>query len=211
MEIKESNTFEQISHRTLSHYESVAQDFWEGTRDHDVTQNIEALLNALPREKSLKILDFGCGPGRDLHFFKKLGHEPTGLDGCATFCEMAANYSSCPVMHQDFLKLDLPIGKFDGVFANASLFHIPNSHFTPVLKQLGKSLKPGGILFSSNPRGTSEGWNGNRYGYYVELESYVEHLKDSGFKLLNHYYRPIGKPRKEQPWLATISQWVGSR
>ncbi|MBF0194680.1 MAG: methyltransferase domain-containing protein [Magnetococcales bacterium] len=209
MHTKKSNPLEKISHRTLSHYESVAQDFWEGTRDHDVTQNIDALLSALPREKSLEILDFGCGPGRDLHLFKKLGHQPTGLDGCAAFCAMATKYSGCQVLHQDFLKLDLPQKKFHGIFANASLFHIPSSHFTTVLKQLGNSLKTGGILFSSNPRGSGEGWNGDRYGYYVELESYKAHLIDAGFKLLSHYYRPQGKPRNEQPWLATISQWSG--
>ena len=55
-----------ISSRTLSHYEERAEAFWEGTRDHDVSQNLQALLGALPARSGLRILDLGCGPGRDL-------------------------------------------------------------------------------------------------------------------------------------------------
>ena len=67
-------------------------------------------------------------------------------------------------------------------------------------------MKPGGILFSSNPRGDGEGWNGERYGHYMELEASRAFLEQAGFVLLDHYYRPAGKPREQQPWLAIVSQ-----
>lgn len=191
---------------TIQHYEQNANAFWEGTRDHDVSQNYAALLKHLPPQKGLEILDLGCGPGRDLKYFKDQGHRPTGLDACGEFCKMAEVFSMSPVLHQDFLNLKLPAEKFDGIFANASLFHVPRQELTRVLKELAESLKPAGILFSSNPRGKGEGWSGDRFGNYMELDVYATYLTAAGFELLEHYYRPRGLPRDEQPWLATISK-----
>ncbi len=195
-----------ISEQTLAHYQSRAHAFWEGTKDHDVTQNYQAFLEALPQRKGLSILDLGCGPGRDLKYFKNLGHHAIGLDGCPDFCQMARSYSSCEVWQQDFLKLDLPRQFFDGIFANASLFHVPSQELTRVLRELHQSLKENGILFSSNPRGDFEGWNGQRYGTYLELVEYQNFLKRSGFSLVHNYYRPQGKPCHEQPWLAVVAK-----
>ncbi len=197
---------ETISSSTLNHYEANAASFWEGTRHHDVTQNYEALLSALPAKTGLKILDFGCGPGRDLAYFKSLGHLPTGLDGSKSFCEMAAEHSGCPVLHQNFIHLDLPAASFDGIFANASLFHVPRQELARVLKILAASLIPGGVLFSSNPRGSGEALNGERYGNYLEFDEYEVYLKEAGFVVVHHYYRPKGLPRAQQPWLAVVAK-----
>lgn len=195
-----------ISQETLRHYEKRAAAFWEGTKDHDVTQNYQALLGALPNGHPLDLLDFGCGPGRDLFYFKNLGHRAVGLEGCARFCEMARAYSGCEVWEQDFLKLNLPPEFFDGIFANASLFHVPSQELVRVLKELGAALKKGGVLFSSNPRGAGEGWDGERYGTFMEWEVYRQYLEEAGFEVERHYYRPEGRPRPEQPWLAVVSR-----
>jgi len=194
------------STRTLAHYESQAERFWEGTRDHDVTQNVSALLEAIETSPPFSILDFGCGPGRDLVHFRSLGHEVVGLDGCRAFCEMARNRSGCEVIEQDFLALALPADRWDGIFANASLFHIPKAHLRRVLGELRDALKPRGVLFASNPRGhNEEGWDGERYGAYWDLEGWrTEVLAVGGLEEIGHYYRPSGKPRAEQPWLATV-------
>jgi SAM-dependent methyltransferase len=196
---------DEVSRLTLAHYDQRAEDFWQGTRDHDVRQNIDALLNAIESTPPFTILDFGCGPGRDLKVFKDLGHEPVGLEGSARFAAMAREYSGCEVLEQDFLKLDLPLARFDGIFANASLFHVPGADLPRVLGELHTSLKPGGVLFSSNPRGANEeGWNKGRYGAYHDLETWRRHLGAAGFAELSHYYRPPGLPREQQPWLATV-------
>lgn len=191
---------------TLRHYQENADAFWAGTKDHDVTQNYAAFLAPFPEEKILDILDFGCGPGRDVHYFKALGHRPVGLDGCAAFCCMAQQYTGCEIWHQTFLNLLLPPQAFDGIFANASLFHVPSQQLPRVLKQLHNALRPGGILFSSNPRGNAEGWHQQRYGHYMEIEESKIHLENAGFEIIHHYYRPAGKPRSEQPWLAIVSR-----
>jgi len=77
------------------------------------------------------------------------------------------------------------------------------------LQELHTALRPGGILFSSNPRGNNEGWSGQRYGYFIEFEAAEVYLEAAGFTVLNHYYRPAGVPRAEQPWLAIVSQKTG--
>src|SRR5271154_3806293 len=113
----------EVSRLTLAHYDQRAEEFWSRTRDHDVRQNMDALLSAVESAPPFTILDFGCGPGRDLKTFTELGHVAIGVEGSARFAAMAREYSGCEVLEQDFVALDLPPGRFDGVFANASLFH----------------------------------------------------------------------------------------
>lgn len=194
-----------ISAATLAHYEGRAANFWEGTRGHDVSQNIDALLRHMEGAPPLRILDLGCGPGRDLMAFKSLGHDPVGLDGSPSFVAMAREHSGCEVWQQDFLALDLPAGHFDGIFANASLFHVPRKDLARVLRELHAALKPRGVLFTSNPRGENqEGWNGGRYGVYHDLSTWRAFLQASAFTELEHYYRPPGLPLEQQPWLASV-------
>ena len=124
---------DKIEEVTLAHYDNNALSFWQGTKDHDVTQNYQAFLNQFPAAQGLP----------------------------------------------------------------------------RVLQELHTALRPGGILFSSNPRGNNEGWSGQRYGYFIEFEAAEVYLEAAGFTVLNHYYRPAGVPRAEQPWLAIVSQKTG--
>src|SRR5437868_7369986 len=146
----------RLGETTIAYYDRFARAFWKGTRHHDVSQNYAAFLDAVERDPPYSILDLGCGPGRDLIHFRSLGHEAVGLDGSAQFVTMARSHSQCEVLHQDFLAMQLPESRFDGVFANASLFHVPSQELPKVLLELFKSLKPRGVLFSTNPRGNNE-------------------------------------------------------
>jgi SAM-dependent methyltransferase len=195
----------EVSEKTLEHYEKRAEDFWRGTRDHDVSQNIDALLRHIEGKPPYTILDLGCGPGRDLKTFSALGHVPIGLEGAPSFAAMARGHGGCEVWEQDFLHLELPPARFDGVFANAVLFHVPSRELPRVLGELRATLKPRGVLFSSNPHGhNEEGWNRGRYGAYHDLETWRGYLTRAGFAELEHYYRPPGLPPEQQPWLATV-------
>ena len=190
---------------TVAHYDRAAERFWAGTRDHDVSQNIRALLEAIEGPPPFTILDFGCGPGRDLAHFRALGHEAVGLDGAREFVAMARTHSGCEVLHQDFLAMRLPSGRFDGVFANASIFHVPSAELPRVLGELRGALKDRGVLFCSNPHGdNSEGMDGDRYCCFLDLATWRRYVAAAGFVELKHYYRPTGLPRDRQPWLATV-------
>jgi SAM-dependent methyltransferase len=202
---------EKIARLTLEHYNQRAEAFWEGTRDHDVGQNIVALLEYIDSKPPFTILDFGCGPGRDLKVFTELGHIAVGLEGAEHFAAMARARSGCEVWQQDFLKLDLPDNHFDGVFANAALFHVPSQELPRVLLELHAGLKPDGVLFSSNPRGhNEEGWNRGCYGVYHDLATWRHYVSAAGFVELGHYYRPAGLPREQQLWLASVWRRLAS-
>lgn len=121
----EPHELDKIATATLAHYEQHAEEFRSGTRDHDVSQNIASLLRHIEGESPFTILDFGCGPGRDLKTLSGLGHTAIGLEGAPSFAAMARADTGCEVWQQDFLKLDLPAERFDGIFANAALFHVP--------------------------------------------------------------------------------------
>jgi SAM-dependent methyltransferase len=200
-----------ITSRTLGHYEARAAEFRERTRDHDVSQNIDALLGAIATPPPWTLLDLGCGPGRDLAAFKALGHTAIGLEGSPSFATMAQEASGCEVWRQDLLEMELPPAFFDGVYANAVLFHVPTQELPRVLRELHASLKPGGVLFCSNPRGNNEeGWNKGRYGAYHDLEAWRFFMAGAGFVELSHYYRPPGLPREQQPWLASVWRTLAS-
>ncbi|SEA15545.1 class I SAM-dependent methyltransferase [Nitrosospira multiformis] len=201
----DSADLRKLSHLVLNSYNERAEAFWEATKDHDVSQNIAALLRHIESPPPFKILDLGCGPGRDLKSFTDLGHVAIGLEGATRLAEMAANHSGCEIWQQDFLRLDLPEEHFDGIFANASLFHVPSVELPRVLKELWATLKPGGVLFSSNPRGNNEeGWNQGRYCVYHDIDGWRRYMSGAGFVELAHYYRPTGVPREQQPWLASV-------
>ncbi|MEO0461026.1 MAG: class I SAM-dependent methyltransferase [Myxococcota bacterium] len=194
-----------LTQSTLSHYQHNADDFREGTQDHDVSQNVDALLRHLPGPSKQRILDLGCGPGRDLATFVARGHVPVGLDGASAFVAMARAATGCEVWHQDLFALELPTERFDGIFANAVLFHVPTQELFRVLRDLRQTLVSGGVLFVSNPRGPdTEQQQGLRYGAYLTMETWSRFVTAAGFQLLEHFFRPPNRPRAEQPWLATV-------
>ncbi len=195
----------RISEATIAHYDRSAEAYWLGTRDHDVSQNLTAFLGAIEGDYPFTILDLGCGPGRDLQHFRSLGHDAVGLDGSKEFVAMARRYSGCEVLYQDFLAMILPESHFDGVFANASLFHVPSQELPRVLLELSTALKSRGVLFCSNPRGNNEeGISDDRYSCFFDLDTWRHYVTAAGFFEVQCYFRPPGLPRHRQPWLATV-------
>jgi SAM-dependent methyltransferase len=95
---------------------------------------------------------------------------------------MARAHSGCEILHQDLLSMRLPESRFDGIFANASLFHVPSQELSRVLLELFRALKPRGILFSSNPRGNNEeGFSDDRYACFFDLDTWCDYVTSAGF------------------------------
>ena len=196
---------------TIAEYQLTAESYRVGTWDHDVSQNREALIEAMPKVSG-KILDLGCGPGRDLVAFQAMGHDVTGLDATPAFVEMAKQAAGCPVWEQSFLSLDLPSDNFDGIFANASLIHVPSADMLLVLQHLYEALGDRGVLVMSMVRGNQEGFSERPTGYrYVsgwEYETLAPKLLEAKFQILRHYYRPTGVAIANQSWLVLVAQKV---
>src|SRR6266540_85324 len=144
-------------------------------------------------------------PAETSTIFVHWGTTLVGLDGSKEFVAMARSYSGCEVLHQDFLAMELPECRFDGVFANASLFHVPSKELPRVLLELSETLRPRGVLLCSNPRGNNEeGLSGDRYSCFFDPATWRNYVSAAGFIEVRHYYRPQGLPRHKQPWLATV-------
>ena len=203
--MKNPQELRRLSEITIGHYDNVADDYWYGTRNHDVSQNYEAFLEAIEGKPPFDILDLGCGPGRDLQYFNSGGHAVMGLDGSEALVSIARLNSGCEVLQQNFLAMDLPEHRFDGVFANASLFHVPSQELSRILLEISTTLKSRGVLFCSNPRGNNEeGLGESRYSCFFDFDTWRDYVVDAGFIEVRHYFRPTGLPRHRQPWLATV-------
>jgi SAM-dependent methyltransferase len=202
---------EQHEEITIAEYQLTAESFRVGTWEHDVSQNRNALTSAMPRVLG-RILDLGCGPGRDLVAFQALGHEVVGLDGTPAFVTMAQAAANCPVWEQNFLNLDLPADYFDGIFANASLIHVPTAKMFGVLKNLHGALTDRGALVMSMMRGDYEGFlerpDGARYVAGWEYETLALQVEAAGFEIVDRYYRPPGLPIEQQSWLVIVAQKI---
>jgi SAM-dependent methyltransferase len=200
---------EQHETITIAEYQATADSFRAGTWDHDVSQNRAALVAVMPNNPG-KILDLGCGPGRDLLAFQQQGHTVVGLDATPAFVTMATQTVGCEVWQQSFLRLDLPPATFDGIFANASLIHVPQVEMVRVLQDLWRSLVTQGAIVLSMCRGDGEGYvprpTGYRYTAGWEYDTLAPCLEQAGFTILHHYYRPPGLPLEQQNWLVIVAR-----
>lgn len=108
-----------------------------------------------------------------------------------------------------FLNLDLPNAEFDGIFANASLIHVPSDEMIKVLKDLHEALVVNGAIVMSMCRGNWEGYDdrptGKRYTVGWEYETLAPCLEQAGFAIVRHYYRPPGLPIAAQSWLVIVA------
>ncbi len=196
---------EIVTRSTKEGYGLSAQAFFEASLEHDVSQNHRAFLESIEAHPPFSLLDLGCGAGRDLKYFHLQGHHAVGLDGVRELVEIAQDYSGCEVQHNDFLDMTLPVSAYNGIFANASLFHVPSQELPRILRQLWNALKPRGVLFASNPKGENqEGWVQGSYAVFYALDTWSRYLESAGFERLFYYYRPDGLPEEQQKWLATV-------
>jgi len=194
---------------TIADYDAVAAAFDAGNMNHDVSQNIDALLEPLKHVERPVVVDVGCAGGRDLLALTARGCEAWGVDGSPAFVELARKAApDCRVLLQDFVDLDLPADTFDGVYANASLFHCPSEHLPELLRRLYASLKTGGVFFSSNAHGfgeDKEGWSGGRtaatrsWVCWLSEATWKKECEDAGFVFRRSYYRGSSKA-----FLATV-------
>ena len=139
--------------QTLSYYEANAERFVENTRDIDMDSIYEPFLSLL--SPGAHVLDAGCGSGRDSRAFLERGYEVTALDASEAMVELASHHIGRPVLHLSFDQVRFR-EHFDGVWASASLLHVPRHSIAKVLERLVIALKVGGVMYASFKYGEGE-------------------------------------------------------
>lgn len=132
-----------------------------------------------------RVLDAGCGSGRDLLRLQSAGLDPIGLDISAKLAEIARRNSSLPVVEGDLRHPPFPAASFDGIWAMASLLHLERDETGPALSGLAALLRPRGVLFSSVKRGNGRARDADgRWFTFHDEASWTTHLRDAGFEIV---------------------------
>ncbi len=146
--------------QTLDYYAQDPDTFVSGTLSADMSEVRSRFLSYLPPEGI--ILDFGCGSGRDTKAFLEAGYRVEATDGSDELCVRASAYTGIPVRKMLFSELDYT-DRYDGIWACASILHLPREELLNVFGKIASALKTGGVLYTSFKYGDFEGMRGGRY------------------------------------------------
>ena len=196
------------SKKTLQYYAEHAAAFAAGTVDADMSVARERFLCHLPQ--GARILDFGCGSGRDSRFFLDRGYEVDAVDGSMELCRMASQYTGIEVKQMLFGELDAN-EVYDGVWACASILHLPKQELAEVLRRIAEALKGEGVLYTSFKYGTFEGIRGGRHFTDFTEETLREFWQEAfGLRILELWITQDVRPgRAEERWLNVLAERVG--
>ena len=191
--------------KTLKYYNENAQPFASGTVSVKFTEVQDKFLEKL--NPDAYILDFGCGAGRDTKYFLSRGYQVDAVDGSEQLCRIASEYTGIKVRQKLFQELDEK-EKYDGIWACASILHLPKKQLREVLKNMYAALKSKGWIYTSFKYGEFEG---ERYGrYYTDISTYTfkDFIHDMhGLKIEEHWITGDVRPgRGEEKWLNLLLQ-----
>lgn len=145
---------------TLQYYNQHAKAYVDSTRDVEFSQTQDRFLHYL--KPGARILDFGCGSGRDTKYFLDKGYQAEAVDGSAQFVRIASEYTGIAVRQLLFQDLE-ETERYDGIWACSSILHLPIGELETVLGKMGRALTARGIVYTSFKYGTEEGERGGRY------------------------------------------------
>lgn len=160
--------------KTLNYYNTHAGLFISDTQRVDFHEAQDLFLKELPL--NAKILDFGCGSGRDTKYFIEKGYSVDAADGSAEMCKLAAEYTGIPVKQMLFHELN-ETAVYDGIWACASILHSSTNELKDVVRRMEKALKDGGIVYTSFKYGDFEGERGGRYYIDFTEERWTDFLQ----------------------------------
>ena len=159
---------------TLNYYNSKAKDFVSGTVDVTFTEMQDTFLEFIPAGG--KILDFGCGSGRDTKYFISKGYDVDATDGSEELCKIASKYTGIQVKQMLFEELE-EVETYDGVWACASILHVERKQLPDIMRKVAIATKKGGVVYTSFKYGNFEGVRNGRFFTYLTEESFEELLR----------------------------------
>lgn len=190
--------------RTISYYDKNAADFVTTTQSVDFHEVREVFLSYLSNNEA-HILDFGCGSGRDAKAFMEMGYLVTAVDGSEKICKAASEYLGRPVRHMLFQELDEK-DVYDGIWACASILHLPQKELSDVICKMCEALKESGVIYTSFKYGTFEGERNGRYFTYFTEESFDELLAQIPGLMIEKMWitGDVREGRGDERWLNVI-------
>lgn len=191
------------SNPTLDYYNKNAKQFVTGTVSVDFGTVQNQFLGKL--KTGAKILDYGCGSGRDTKYFLERGYKVTAIDGSRELCKLASEYAGIPVKHMLFQDLDEKEA-YDGIWACSSILHVPSHELKDIIKRMTKALRSHGIIYTSFKYGTFEGERNGRYFTDMTEETFAELIHDiKELRIEDQWITSDVRPgRGEEKWLNLI-------
>jgi SAM-dependent methyltransferase len=188
---------------TIKYYDENAKAFFENTKDADMKGVYELFLKYLPPKA--KILDLGCGSGRDTKYFLKKGYDVFTVDGSIEMVKLSTQFTGRQTLHLTFDEINFN-EEFDGVWACASLLHIPRNKIDSIFKKIYLALKKGGIFYSSFKYGDKEEIRNGRFFNNYDEKSFNELLKNHPyFTILEMKVTyDVRKGRENEKWLNVV-------
>lgn len=188
-----------MNNKTLAFYNKNAKAFAEETAFVDFKETQDKFINIL---QGKRVLDFGCGAGRDSKYFVKAGLDVVAIDGSAELCQIAESYVGIPVQQMLFQELD-DRNRYDGIWACSSILHLPKEELRSVLMKMLNALTDNGIIYTSFKYGEFEGERNGRYFTNFTYESFCEFISDmKGIAIEEYWYTGDVRPgREDQKWL----------
>lgn len=193
--------------QTLDYYNQYPTSFVSGTLSADMTDTRARFAACLP-PRGL-VLDFGCGSGRDTKAFLEAGYQAEATDGSEELCALASGYTGIPVRQMLFSELDA-VEQYDGIWACASILHLPKEELAEVLGKIRTALKPGGVLYTSFKYGDYEGMRNGRYFTCFTEETLDAFWKNTeGMKIFVRWVTEDARPdRKDEKWINLLARRI---
>jgi len=194
-----------MTDKTLNYYNENAQSFASGTVSIKFTEVQDKFLEKL--NPDAYILDFGCGAGRDTKYFLSRGYQVDAVDGSEQLCRIASEYTGIKVRQKLFQELDEK-EKYDGIWACASILHLPKKQLREVLKNMYAALKSKGWIYASFKYGEFEGERNGRYFTDFTTDAFKDFIHDMhGLKIEEQWITGDVRPgRGEEKWLNLLLQ-----
>ena len=195
----------QFFDNTIKYYNLESKTFTNTTQSVDFEDTQKRFLSKLPPTSHL--LDFGCGSGRDTKYFLTRGYNVDAIDGSVEMCKIAAEYTNIPVTQMLFQQLEEQ-EKYDGIWACASILHLPLQDIETVLHKMSRALKSFGIIYTSFKYGTFEGERNGRYFTDMTEETFAVLLKRIPTLTLEEQWisSDVRPGRGDEKWLNLILQ-----
>ena len=191
-----------MKEKTIAYYNNNAQEYFNTVNSVDMSENCERFLNYLKPGSS--IIDLGCGSGRDLKYFKEHGYLAEGLDASEKLCQLATDYSGCPVICTDFINWK-PEKQYDAFWANASLLHLKEEELLDFFKEKTRYLKKDGIIYFSMKSGIPTG-NDEKGRFFTPFTEYLlsKILSTPSLNLLESWSNTDSLWRTDTYWVSVL-------